>query len=535
MASDFLSYMKITMPCLSALFLSLTFAKSQVAVVEPTVALLQTPELDNAGLADNTVAATRSIRATIPAGEEAWIPLGNFNYGGNYRITASSAGHSANSSAIAEFSIAYGGNIHVHRISSYRVQSSFDFYSTRGGGDTGVGLNQRRYVMLKYKNVSGGSNTVTATITIDRANDWSDATINNFAALTESDRMIPAIGNERVINPGLPGYNGVKINGNTEITGNLSVNGEEIVTSLPGTPASSFSMGARFLTRPAAENSFEFGDFTAAIGKSSFAALGATTWGVGSIAIGSSAQAGDSANNTTVANSVAIGVLTKATKPHTVAMGTRSEALGNYSVAIGWQNKAIGEASTSLGAHNNVSGPYSASVGASNNVHGGASLSSGWGNTVYGQGSVALGFQNTVGATHAENIGNNAWTLPHSVAVGSNNSSTGAGSVAIGTSNIATGSAAAAFNQNNVASGGNSTAFGNGSRANGRAEFVVGEYNVLSGGSGNTISGNDVLFAVGNGSGPEEVNRSNALEVRRDGSVIINSPQGDISMGIFGG
>jgi len=56
------------------------------------------------------------------------------------------------------------------------------------------------------------------------------------------------------------------------------------------------------------------------------------------------------------------------------------------------------------------------------------------------------------------------------------------------------------------------------------ASTVIGQWNK------NTGTGTDEVFVIGIGSASPG---ANAMEVYRDGTVIINVPQGDISMGIF--
>jgi hypothetical protein len=60
----------------------------------------------------------------------------------------------------------------------------------------------------------------------------------------------------------------------------------------------------------------------------------------------------------------------------------------------------------------------------------------------------------------------------------------------------------------------------------------VGRYNKPVGNG--QIEPSTPLFIVGNGDGDPVGQRSNAFEVRQDGTVMMARPQGDILMGQFG-
>ena len=79
----------------------------------------------------------------------------------------------------------------------------------------------------------------------------------------------------------------------------------------------------------------------------------------------------------------------------------------------------------------------------------------------------------------------------------------------------------------NFVSAGNSLAVGLGIKIVSRPNtLVVGEYN-------SEVGAGDIVFSVGNGTGPAAADRSNAFEVREDGKVIVSEPQGDIPMGSY--
>jgi hypothetical protein len=165
------------------------------------------------------------------------------------------------------------------------------------------------------------------------------------------------------------------------------------------------------------------------------------------------------------------------------------------------------------------------------------SLSVGDGNSLLATNSVAIGLSNTVS-------GNN------SLAVGASSQAGGSNSFAAGASTAAGGYAAAL---NGSVANGNfslaanmgqatntiSVALGYGTVTGSPMEMVVGLYNrnvgngesVLSSVSGyySITDATAPLFVVGNGS-PSSA--SNALQVRKDGMVLIN-PSGDLSMGSY--
>lgn len=146
---------------------------------------------------------------------------------------------------------------------------------------------------------------------------------------------------------------------------------------------------------------------------------------------------------------------------------------------------------------------------------------------------------------------------PVQLTIGVNNTA-GADALAVGSSAQATGQNAAAVGWNTTASGENSVAVGDHVTAQGFGQFIAGAYNIPQG--NRSISNDtDALFVVGNGR--DEMHRSNAVTVLRNGNIGIGtaspsakldvtghvkidgnmlvtgavtiSPQGDLSMGEF--
>lgn len=115
---------------------------------------------------------------------------------------------------------------------------------------------------------------------------------------------------------------------------------------------------------------------------------------------------------------------------------------------------------------------------------------------------------------------NNTGSGPYSFAAGSGNSVTGVASSAIGLSNTVTRPYSYAFGNNSSATGSYSFAFGRYAEAQAFHEIALGRFNVVSGTWGTWID-SEPLFILGNGA--DDLNRSNALTVFKDGRTTIGS------------
>lgn len=104
-----------------------------------------------------------------------------------------------------------------------------------------------------------------------------------------------------------------------------------------------------------------------------------------------------------------------------------------------------------------------------------------------------------------------------SVAMGDNNEASGTYSVAIGDSNTSKGRDTVAIGKNATARASQSMAVGLNTIASNPAQFVCGQYNVVS-----DTNNDDNLFIVGNGTGTGS-NRSNAFSVDKDGMATCES------------
>lgn len=170
-----------------------------------------------------------------------------------------------------------------------------------------------------------------------------------------------------------------------------------------------------------------------------------------------------------------------------------------------------------IGYYNTVSNVLGASlaVGYFNSVNGYFSAAFGEYNSVWAGSSVAIGFINTFSSSNGNAYG--------SLAVGQYNTVNGPSSF-----NIVSG-------YNNAIGGVASinlwatATFGRGLyNSSWHDATIVGHYNA------EPLIATPLLFAVGNGSGSAVAQRSNALEVYTDGTVVVRKRQGDILMGEFG-
>jgi hypothetical protein len=115
--------------------------------------------------------------------------------------------------------------------------------------------------------------------------------------------------------------------------------------------------------------------------------------------------------------------------------------------------------------------------------------------------------------------------------MGDQTTASGLRSFTMGLRTVASKDQATAMGVDTTASGYASSAMGHYTIAQGFSQTVIGQYDVARGNSGAWIAADtEPVFIVGNGTG--EQNRSNALVVNKDGSVLMK-PQGDLPMGDF--
>jgi hypothetical protein len=210
--------------------------------------------------------------------------------------------------------------------------------------------------------------------------------------------------------------------------------------------------------------------------------------------------------------SLASGFQVTATGAKAISLGNSTDATGSNSVAIGLSNQSVGDSSVAIGNGNVSSGKLSLSYGNSQEASGVSAIAIGGEiNTASGDFSVSIGSGNDSAGTltHVFGANNNAQSNK-STLIGDENTSflSSSKSTAIGLSNALTGSFAYAF--------------GSGLEVTDFRQTVLGSYNLPVGpGDVNTWNSSDNLFIIGNGE--SATLRSNALEIRKDGELKLNT------------
>ena len=180
-----------------------------------------------------------------------------------------------------------------------------------------------------------------------------------------------------------------------------------------------------------------------------------------------------------------------------------SGATGENSIAMGWGNSATARDAVSLGRLNISSGIESIAIGKSNTASGLTSLAIGTNATATGIRSISMGEE-------SDALGIESFAV-YGDAIGGS-------SVAIGHEAEAKGNNSFAIGNGNEGSGFTSMALGHATTAYSAYETVVGRYNEIQSPL-DSLGWNpfDRLFVVGNGG--NSLNRSNALEIRKNGEV----------------
>jgi len=212
-----------------------------------------------------------------------------------------------------------------------------------------------------------------------------------------------------------------------------------------------------------------------------------------------------------------------------------TDNVGIYSMA--WGNGAIasGLNSTAWGSSN------TRSTGESSTAWGGATISSGgfatsWGVTTEatGFGGTAWGLNSKAMSSYATAWGNgNEATGTISTTWGSLNKGSGPTSTVWGLQCEAAGTQSTAWGSETKAMGLRSSVTGQGTIANADHSFVIGQYNdtIVTADQGSPGLA-DPLFIIGNGSGPSF--ESNAMVVRKNGTVGIGTNGGDAKLDVRG-
>lgn len=221
-------------------------------------------------------------------------------------------------------------------------------------------------------------------------------------------------------------------------------------------------------------------------------------------------------SSATGVDSFAFGTNSTATNLNSFAAGSYAWATGPYSVAMGGGSNASGWISTALG-NSTASGAHSTAL-SQGQALGWDSLATG-GSTSKGAYGTALGFS-TTGLAYYATAGGLAQALGYASTAFGQGSATGDTSTAFGSS-VASGFVAFAAGFQGLASGDFATSLGYQSSANSYQEVVIGRWNALGTNSLTEWRSQDDLFVVGNGTGPQVENHSNAFAVKKNGDTTI--------------
>lgn len=218
--------------------------------------------------------------------------------------------------------------------------------------------------------------------------------------------------------------------------------------------------------------------------------------------------------------SLAFGRNTLASGSFAFAHGNFTTASGPFSFAVGNNNSAAGHAGFAFGSFSDVTNNYGIAMGTNNRVEAPYGVALGQGNKIYEEWSIESG------EPTEERLYSGQW------------------GVALGYDNHIYGRASQALGYKNIAYNDYSYLFGRDLAVTGNDVVVLGRYNENLISSEDGLLPEDPLLIIGNGTGPSEEQRTNALVVRKSGDLEINGglrvtgpilipEQGDLSMGPF--
>ncbi len=290
------------------------------------------------------------------------------------------------------------------------------------------------------------------------------------------------------------------------------------------------------MTQVEDENSLALGASALADGTRAFAV------GNSAIAQGENAAAFGNGSQATGKNATAFGVNSYAQAEETAALGYYNFATGQYSVAIGSHNDASrtgGTSNAAIGSQNEASGEtQSVAIGVLNKATQTTATAVGKGNNAYAGNSAAVGISNKAGAEGATyysasafGISNNA-TAEKASAFGYSNSASGLWSSAFGYSSKASGKYASAVGLKNEASGTLSAAYGFFNTATGKYASALGGYNTAVGENA-TATGEEVAVYGANSASFGYKNTVGAATKGTDGTITADTAKGNDSY-VFG-
>ena len=259
---------------------------------------------------------------------------------------------------------------------------------------------------------------------------------------------------------------------------------------------------------------------------------------------------------------VSMGLSTTASGVASTSMGNGSISSGNSSTSMGLSTTASGFASTSMGQGSVASGNNSTSMGLNSDATGDNSTSMGQSTTASGENATSMGYLTVASGQNSFSAGKGTIASGNmSISLGFDNFSTNEGSVSLGRRTQANGFASTAMGESTIASGYNSTSFGFNTDAIGDrstsmgystaargvsstsmgyatlarsyASVVLGTFNdTIAGSSPLSFVSTDPLFIIGNGT--SNLTRKNALFLRKDGRMGLNTNTPAAKMHIVG-
>ena len=219
---------------------------------------------------------------------------------------------------------------------------------------------------------------------------------------------------------------------------------------------------------------------------------------------------------------------------YSIAMGRNNTITSSYSVTGGFQNTNSSRAGMVFGQTNAVSDNMAAAWGLDNiasereatawgrNTEANAPYATSWGRDTVASGehSTVFGYQNTASNDYGLAFGfDNTASGRYATVWGGQNTASGQYSTAWGSHNTASGAHSTAIGYYSTASAENGTAIGD-SLANSNYMTAIGRFNEnVAGQNLTTWVDTDQLFVIGNGSGWQDANRSNAFTILKNGTI----------------
>lgn len=233
-------------------------------------------------------------------------------------------------------------------------------------------------------------------------------------------------------------------------------------------------------------------------------------------------------------NSAAFGIDSKAKGVNSFAAGFNTSAMGDHATSLGYETDADGTMSTAMGSFSRATGAIATSLGTLTLASGSSSFAAGQEAVASGSTATSMGLFTVASGNFsmAVNNGSNA-SGANAFAANLSTRATGFASFAVNQSTTASGEGSFSANLGGKANGENTAAFGFSTVANAYSSMAIGIYNDSLVTAQTTEGGAFApLFIVGNGDGNSS--RSNAMVVRKNGTVSINGSQSGTKLDVNG-